>query len=521
MFFVKRIKLKNFRRFESFDTRVDKELNVLVGDNESGKSTILLALDLLLSGNRRRIEAISLESLFTKDTVTSFLGSQKSYRDLPEMFVEAYLNDQDDPELNGRINSEERSFDGLRLSCTPNDDVSTDIKRILSQEEVTFPFEYYNIDFRLFSGKPYFGYNRPIGYLSIDSSQINNEYATREYVKDLYGSNVEGNERSRHRNEYRRFRKTFSRDVLNDVNKRIDRYEFAIRTSGKTSLETDLTISEDGIPIEDKGKGQQCFIKTEFALKKTKAKKPLQVLLLEEPENHLSHVNMRKLVRKITESQDKQIFIATHSNLICSRLDLRKCILLNSSSVHPTSLDSVPEGTAEFFMKAADNNILEFILSRKVILVEGSAEYILMEEFYKNETGTSLESSGVHVISIGGTSFKRYLDLSRLLNIKTAVVRDNDGDFQTNCVDNYTEYSHPNIKIFAEHDNDLKTFEICLYEANSGICELRFEKGRRSLTVQDYMLANKTEAAFLLLQKEGRHLTTPGYIQKAIEWIRD
>ena len=41
------------------------------------------------------------------------------------------------------------------------------------------------------------------------------------------------------------------------------------------------------------------------------------------------------------------------------------------------------------FIKAPDNNILEFILSKKVILVEGDAEYILAEALFKNSTEPS------------------------------------------------------------------------------------------------------------------------------------
>ena len=61
---------------------------------------------------------------------------------------------------------------------------------------------------------------------------------------------------------------------------------------------------------------------------------------------------------------------------------------------------------------------LEFILSSKVILVEGDAEYILIDAIYSNVTGSSLEADDVHVISVGGTSFKRYLDLAMLHNCK-------------------------------------------------------------------------------------------------------
>ncbi|MCV5857391.1 ATP-binding protein, partial [Escherichia coli] len=57
----------------------------------------------------------------------------------------------------------------------------------------------------------------------------------------------------------------------------------------------------------------------------------LHSLLLEEPENHLSHVSMKKLVNQLAAEQQKQLFIATHSSHISSRLDLRKAILFGES----------------------------------------------------------------------------------------------------------------------------------------------------------------------------------------------
>jgi putative ATP-dependent endonuclease of the OLD family len=519
---LQRIKLKNFKRFENFDTRLNQKFNILVGDNESGKSTILLAVDLILSGSRNKIEAIGLENLFNTDVINRFLASERKIEDLPVLFVEIYLNEQNDPDYNGKNCSENKVCDGLQLLCqAPIEALTKDIKHILEQPDPVFPFEYYETIFSTFSGKPYAGYNRPIRHLFIDNTQINNEYATREYIKDLYETNVEGTERNKHRNEYRKYKDQFKNNVLNDLNKRLDKYSFTIKTSGKANLDSDLTICEDGVTIDNKGKGQQCFIKTEFALKKPKQKTNIDILLLEEPENHLSHINMKKLIHKIQEPSEKQIFIATHSNLISARLDLRKCILLNSNSIQPTSLADLPGKTADFFMKAPDNNILEFILSKRVILVEGDAEYILAEAFYKKITGLSPEDSDTHIISVGGTSFKRYLDLALLLKIKTAVIRDNDGNYQQNCVDRYSDYSSEHIKIFFDKDIERSTFEICLYEDNKTACDELFEQQRRTLIVKDYMLTNKSEAAFILLQDKANELCPPNYITEAIQWIKE
>jgi putative ATP-dependent endonuclease of OLD family len=115
-------------------------------------------------------------------------------------------------------------------------------------------------------------------------------------------------------------------------------------------------------------------------------------------------------------------------------------------------------------MKAPSSYVLEFALSKKNLLVEGDAEYILMDPFYKKVTGDDLFGSGVSVIAIGGISFPRYLDIAHLLGTRTAVVTDNDGDLQTMCVDRYEDYKDDFIKVFSDPDEARSTFEICVYD---------------------------------------------------------
>ena len=518
---INKIKLQNFKRFYSFEIKFNESINLLIGDNEAGKSSILLALDLVLSGSRSKIETIGLENLFNVDVITNFLSTDKKYNNLPVLYIELYLSEQNNPDLNGKNNSKDELCDGLRLTIKPNDELSKEITEILEQDSFSFPFEYYSINFKTFSDQTYSGYKKFIRHLLIDSSKINNEYATREYISTIYNTSIINSEKNKHQNEYRNHKKIFKDNVLKEINQRQKDYYFAIETSSKSNFETDLTIEENGISIENKGKGRQCFIKTEFALQRKNTEKDLDILLLEEPENHLSHINMKKLIRRISDSENKQIFIATHSNLVSSRLDLRKSILLNSNSKFPVSLNQLTESTAKFFMKAPDNNILEFILSKKVILVEGDAEFILMDAIYSNITQEKLEDSDIHVISVDGTSFKRYLELAKLLNLKTVVIRDNDKNYQHNCVDNYSEYVFENIKIFSDKDNTRHTFEICIYQDNKSICDDLFEKGRRTLTVQEYMIDKKADVAFELLDKKANELVPPEYIKEAILWIKE
>jgi putative ATP-dependent endonuclease of OLD family len=516
---ITKIKLENFKRFETFEVSFDENINLIIGDNEAGKSSILVAIDLVIRGSRNKVENIGLEYLFNTNVIENYLKSDRDYAKLPKLTIELFLNEQNNEETSGKINSDGRELDGLKLICKPNDEFGAEIKKILEQRNCIFPFEFYSINFTTFADQSYSGYKKHLKHILIDNSQISSEYAMNEYIQDIYNSSVNNMiEKYTHQHEYRFHKENFKNNSFKDINSRLGDYSFAIKSNSKSNLETDLTIFEGNISIDNKGKGRQSIIKTELALNRNDI--DLDIVLLEEPENHLSHSNMKKLINKISSSNNKQIFIATHSALISTRLDLRKSILLNNSTTKPLKLNNLPEDTAKFFIKAPDNNILEFILSKKVVLVEGDAEYILADALFRKATNSAINDCDIHIISVDGTSFKRYLDIAKILQIKTAVIRDNDKKYQENCVENYSEYILDNIKIFADNNDERYTFEICIYIDNKDICDDLFEKGRAKLSVQEFMLKNKAEAAFTLLDKKGSDINPPQYIIDAFKWIK-
>jgi putative ATP-dependent endonuclease of OLD family len=513
---INSIILQNFKRFDNLDLEINDKLNIFIGDNESGKSSILEAIDLVLSGSRSKVESIGISNLLRKESVQAFFDGGKEYAELPELIIELYINDTGNADLNGDNNSLQTNSDGLTLICTPNTDYSADIKTVLKQDGENFPFEFYSISFSTFSAKSYSGFNKYFNHILLDNTQINNEYATKKYVQKLFHSKADVALRNNMENTYRAYKGGFQANVLEEINKD-EKYKFALKSNSKSNLESDLTITEDLIEIENRGKGRQCFIKTDFALEKRE--KAIETVLLEEPENHLSHNYTLQLIDKIKETGDKQLFIATHSNMIASRLGLKECIMLNSSGTNFTRLNEIDNTSSRFFMKAPDNNVLQFIMSPKVILVEGDAEFILMESFYKTITGRVPHELNIHIISVGGKTFKRYLDLAKSLEIKVAVVTDNDKDYQKNINNNYEDYQSENWKIFADEDENRSTFEISMFQDNEAACEDLFGPGRKTLSVQQYMLQNKAECAFKLLEKKAGELVVPYYIKKAIGWI--
>lgn len=521
MQYIKKLKLINFKRFKKFEVEFTSKINTIIGDNEAGKSSILQAIEMVAGGSRNKVETIGVESLLNKDSVADFFVDDKSFENLPEIHIEVYLSEDDNPDLVGKNNSDNANVSGLHMICHPSEELAAEINQVLAEDNGNFPFEFYVVKFITFNGEVYSGYRRFLKCLTIDSSQINSEYASKEYIKTVYDSTVDHATRVRLKNEYRQQKGQFKENNLKAINDGLGDYDFAIRSGSRFNLETDITLIQNEISIDERGKGQQCFIKTEFALTRNADKQAIDTLLLEEPENHLSHTNMKRLISKISDSHQNQIIIATHSSLISTRLDLRNSILLNSSSDKPLLLKELSISTAKFFMKAPDNNILEFVLSTKVILVEGNAEYMLLDALYSKETGRSLDEDTVHVISVGGISFKRYMELAKTLEIRTAVIRDNDKAYQANCIDNYVDHVSKKIQVFSDTDNARYTFEVCMYQDNQATCDDLFSGGNIKKSPLEFMLDNKAESAFQLVDNHAEDLEIPNYIKQAIAWINE
>lgn len=329
---ITKLVLQNFKKFDRLELEFDPGTNILIGDNEAGKSTVLLALDLVLGASRSRVEAIGIETLFSKAAVDAFLAGEKKLEYLPKMFVEVWLNEGGNFELNGKLNSRKIEADGLRMEIAHVEEYGKAILEVLRDEQPNFPFEYYGIKFNTFSGEPLVTFKRPLKHLALDSSRIDSEHAVREYTRAVFSLHADVSERHKLENQYRRGKESFRDEYLAALNVRLSDYQFGVRSGSRSNLEANLVITEDDIPLESRGKGRQCFLKTEFALRKHKAASQLHVLLLEEPENHLSHTSMRRLVQSLADADQTQLFIATHSSHISSRLDLRHALLLGNGN---------------------------------------------------------------------------------------------------------------------------------------------------------------------------------------------
>ena len=91
---IQKVRLHNFKRFRDIEIPLNEQLNVLVGDNESGKSSILLAIDLAIGGNETRVRNYGIQGLLNADAIMEFFQGDRNYNSLPTLTVELFLNEQ-------------------------------------------------------------------------------------------------------------------------------------------------------------------------------------------------------------------------------------------------------------------------------------------------------------------------------------------------------------------------------------------------------------------------------------------
>ena len=303
-----------------------------------------------------------------------------------------------------------------------------------------------------------------------------------------------------------------------------DNRKFGVN-SKKIALETILSVYEDSIALENRGSGMESLIKTEIALDKANG---LNVILMEEPENHLSFTTLRKMLQKISDQQNNsQIIIATHNNMIASRLNLKNVLWISEDGVK--SLEGMESDVAEFFVRADNNAFLQLLLSKKVFLVEGATEFLLLPMFYKQISGHSIEEDEISIISCNGISYSRYLNIAKSTGKKIAVITDNDK--KAELINAATDFNRMNTlqHIFMGASVEEWTWEVCIYKENKDALDemIAVQKGAEyKFHGKDYgavlgkMLNNKVDVAYQMLTSNIT-FKAPQYIKDAIEWIKE
>ena len=524
---IKQIAIHGYKKFKDFHLVFNDGLNIIIGENESGKTTVIEAINIVLNQWYRTADKSIIEELINRELLDEFYAAP-SVDSLPRIVIEMEFDLSDLPaqsDYYGQeyelINSHDDLY-GVSFHCKLNDAYVQGLLPNINAGQI--PFEYYDFSWKTFRGGQFLSLRSPVKYLAINTSEQTSTTSFNYYNKKIFNNTYSESDKLKYKNDFRdKVKSAFGIIAIDDID---DDKKFVVDNK-RIILENILAIAENGIALENKGKGRENLIKTQIAL--DKAKERTEVITIEEPENHLSHTTLRKMINDIRESHDnKQLIITTHNSLIVTSLGLKNVIWVHNN--RGVSLADIPVTAADYFAKLDNSNLLQFLLAEKSILVEGATEYLMLPELYKViYPESSLQANKIDIISCDGLSYKQYLEIAKQTNHKVAVITDNDAKPEN--IDYMNTYNEGNAQshVFMSCDiADGWTWEANIYSLNKALVEslITLQDGAQYLFHRkDYgpylgkMLNSKVETAYQLLPKS-RELQCPQYVKDAFEWIR-
>lgn len=487
---IKKLLIKNFKSVKEVTIELNPKINIFVGENDSGKSTILEALSIITTGRlhfypfERQIKA----NLFNVDIRREYIKeiAEGKNPEPPKIIIEAYLDDNIDPKISGKNNEQHENVPGIRMVVEMDREYSEVYKQMLSSNSVyDIPVELYKVSYNYFSGseKVIFRFS-PLKSVFIDAAHKDYSYVVDKFINTSINDILDQQDKIELSREYRNARYKFKEaEQVKKLNKEVaEKNKFDDRKVSIDLNETrvdswieQMTVVVEDTPFEYVGFGTQNTIKSELALENSADK--INIIIMEEPENNLSYTNMAKLIERVEATAGKQIFIATHSSYVANKLDLKNLFLVNEGSAKAFS--KLDKDTVNYFKKLPGYNTLRVVLAEKVILVEGPTDELILQRAYMDMKGHLPIKDGIDIIVVDSLAFKKYCAIAVMIGKQISIVTDNDENIK-GLKERYSDYiDNPLTRFFYEKNETFNTLEPSVLNANCEDDGIPTEKGNR------------------------------------------
>ncbi|MBN7136005.1 ATP-dependent endonuclease [Lysobacter enzymogenes] len=529
---ITKIKIYGYRIYKKFELAPNKKLNLIVGANEAGKSTLIEVLTLALTGriNGRGVAEELNPYWFNTEIVANFVKRrlQGEAAPFPKILIEVYLEDRPElQELLGAVNSDlpVKACPGVSLGIEPNPEYLEDLQAWAKVPSHLLPVEYYRHEWRSFADKQLYARPKQLSTALIDSRTVRSSSGVDHHLRQILGYSLEPAERAAIAVAYRQVKVDMSAR-LKGVNDRLSEQHtsphghpisLAMDQSARSSWEGVVTPHVNDVPFSMSGQGQQAAIK--IALAMSRHSTSANFVMVEEPENHLSHTSLAQLISRMGEmiGEEQQVFVTTHSSFVLNRLGLGALLLVGNDSY--SKISDLDGETVKYFQKLPGYDTLRIALASKIVLVEGPSDEIVFERFFCDMFGKRPMELGIDVISMRGLSIARCLELCAALGKQVAVLRDNDGHAHDDLRAPVAQWLEDGRReLFIGGLGEGATLEPQLV-ARNGEAALRKVLGiTPAADLSTWMTREKTEGALRIASSKTK-LIAPAYMSAAATFI--
>lgn len=534
---IERVIIRNYRVFKELDFRPNESMNIIVGDNEAGKSTLMEAISMAIDGclhGRPLAEELN-PYWFNIDSVEAYFKARQDNKKTvpPSILIEVYLSKTDDPQtLRGKVNSQTVDCPGFTVEISPDSEYSSEFEEYMrSDPPPILPTEYYEVIWRGFNDKPLYRRPKDFGVLHLDSKTSQPSRQIDIHSRQLLKKLVDKKESATISVQYRQQRHQLTSDILDAVNQKVKESGDTLSSTLSLQLDQSSLSSWDKVvvphieqlPFGYVGQGQQVLIKTALAM--TAEDSNARFVFVEEPENHLSHTSLLHLLDRIEQlAEGRQVFITTHSSYVLNRMGIDNLHLLHHGVM--ANFGELTEDTVAYFKKQSGYDTLRMVLARHLVIVEGPSDEMIFKRAYLDQTGRTTDHDQIDVIA-QGTRNRRGLELCAALDRSVTVLRDTDDQTPEYWREKARQWLEPGKREMFVGDPDFgKTLEPQVVNTNiqaGSNYEARLHRiveCTEGKSLEEFMTDDKTGWAWRVASAaESDKIKYPTYIIDAIDFV--
>jgi putative ATP-dependent endonuclease of the OLD family len=187
-----KIEIRHYRCFRRFTLEFSAGLNILVGDNDSGKSTILEAVRLALTGRlgERWLANVLSPHHFNQSVAEAYVAEIRNRKKVapPELIIDLFLEPgEDTAPLRGTNNLTLEDEPGLRVKAALDPMFREEYLHFIADPGTTtlVPVEYYKVEWLSFAGTAVTARSVPAAVSRIDASSIRLQSGADYYMQQI------------------------------------------------------------------------------------------------------------------------------------------------------------------------------------------------------------------------------------------------------------------------------------------------------------------------------------------------